>query len=72
MTVRAKFKVASITKDENGTSVSLRPVVSGSKENEEFFKLTPWGEIKIGTINPSAAEQFAPGAQLYVDFTLAA
>jgi hypothetical protein len=69
MSVRAKFKVASITKDENGASIILRPVVSGSKENEQFFRWTPSGEIKIGTINAAAAEQFEPGVEFYVDFT---
>jgi hypothetical protein len=72
MTVRAKFKVESITTDTNGASVKLVPVTSGSKENEQFFKWTPWGEMKIGTINSAAAEQFKPGAEFYVDFTPAA
>ena len=69
MTVRAKFKVESVTHDSNGHSVKLIPVSSGSAENESFFKWTPWGEIKIGTINSGAAKEFAPGKQFYVDFT---
>lgn len=69
MTVRAKFKVSEVTQHEQGASIKLVPVTSGSPENEQFFKWTPWGEIKIGTINPAAAEQFKPGAQFYVDFT---
>lgn len=69
MSVRAKFKVISITHDENGASILLHPVISGSKENEEFFRWTPSGEIKIGTINAAAAAQFVPGKEMYVDFT---
>jgi hypothetical protein len=69
MTVRAKFKVAEVTQHEQGSSIKLVPVTSGSPENEQFFKWTPWGEIKIGTINQAAADQFKPGAEFYVDFT---
>lgn len=69
MTVRAKFKVESVTTNENGGSVRLAPVVSGSAENERFFKWTPWGAIDIGTINAEALAQFKPGAEFFVDFT---
>jgi len=72
MTVRAKFKVESVTQDTNGHSVRLIPVTSGSVENEAFFKWTPGGEIKISTINAEAAKEFVPGKQFYVDFTEAA
>jgi hypothetical protein len=72
MTVRAKFKVEEVTHSTNGHAVKLSPVSSGSTENEQFFKWTPWGEIKIGTINADAAAEFTPGKQFYVDFTPAA
>ena len=68
-TVRAKFKVEEVTQTTNGHSVRLTPVTGGSPENEQFFKWTPWGEVKIGTINAEAAAQFEPGKQFYVDFT---
>lgn len=70
MSVRAKFKVATVTESEGGVkTVKLHPVSSGSPENAEFFKWTPSGSIELGTINPAAAEQFKPGDQFYVDFT---
>lgn len=69
MTVRAKFKVEEVVHGTNGHAVKLSPVSSGSAENEQFFKWTPWGEIKIGTINADAAAQFEPGRQFYVDFS---
>lgn len=69
MTVRAKFKVESVTHREQGASIKLQPVTAGSKENEQFFKWTPYGGIDIGTVNPEAAAQFTPGAEFYVDFT---
>lgn len=69
MTVRAKFKVASVTEQEGGLkTATLHPVTTGSPENEQFFKWTPSGQIQLGTINPAAAEQFVPGRQFYVDF----
>ncbi len=71
MSVRAKFKVESVTNSENGGSVKLAPVTTDSAENEAFFKWTPWGSIEIGTVNEEALRQFAPGDEFYVDFTKA-
>lgn len=71
MSVRAKFKVDSVTNNEHGGSVKLSPVTSGSEENEKFFKWTPWGAIEIGTVNADALQQFKPGAEFFVDFTAA-
>jgi hypothetical protein len=68
--VRAKFKVKSVTSFEMGSEVKLEPVTSGSVENESFFKWTPFGEIKMGLMNSELADDFAPGAEFYVDFTL--
>lgn len=68
--VRAKFKVLSVTEHADGLkTANLQPVTSGSPENAEFFKWTPSGQIQLGTINPAAAEQFKPGTEMYVDFT---
>jgi hypothetical protein len=67
--MRAKFKVEEVTHNTQGHSVRLTPVTGGSPENEQFFKWTPWGDIKIGTINADVASQLKPGQQFYVDFT---
>ncbi len=75
MTVRAKFKVQSITTSARwngpGTmgTVKLTPVTSGSDENKKFYEATPSGEITLGTINEEALAQFPIGAEVYVDFT---
>lgn len=76
--VRAKFKVESITPlvggDERPTpeaTIRLRPVVSGSKENEAFYRWTPGGEIVLSTVNGNAVKHFEVGKEYYVDFTLA-
>lgn len=72
MSIRAKFKVISVTEQEGGLkTVELQPVTSGSPENDRFFKWTPFGQIKMGTVNTDAAVQFVPGDMFYVDFTKA-
>lgn len=72
MTVRAKFKVESKADHAGGfSSVTLNPVTGGSEENKEFYKWSPGGEIKLNTINPTAANAFIVGKEYYVDFTLA-
>ena len=76
MTVRAKFKVDSITtrahwqKDKGhiGT-VSLMPVTGGSEENAKFYDATPGGKIELGTVNAAALAHFEIGREFYVDFT---
>jgi len=69
--VRAKFKCESVTKYATSGDVKLSPVTTGSKENEEFFKWTPAGEFILKTMNDLAIEQFTPGKEYYIDFTLA-
>jgi hypothetical protein len=72
MSVRAKFRVTSVTQFENTSSkVTLQPVTNGSKENEQFYKWTPGGSIELSTINAEAAAQFVPGKEFYIDFTAA-
>lgn len=73
--VRAKF-VVNTNKDNGstdekykGSEINLSAVYSGSPENEEFFKMTPGGNITLVTVNPNAAEQFIVGKEVYVDFT---
>jgi hypothetical protein len=76
MTVRAKFKVTSITRREHWDkskgeiqSVELMPVTGGSPENAAFYAATPGGTIKLDTINAEAGNQFGLGQEFYVDFT---
>lgn len=69
MTVRAKFKVQSVTETEGGLKTAqLQAVTSGSPENEVFFKWTPSAQINLSTLNPAAAAEFFPGREFYVDF----
>ena len=70
MSVRAKFKVDSVTRHAGGSAeISMSPVTSGSEENKAFWKYTPGGQLKMSCMNPEATEQFEPGTEFYVDFT---
>lgn len=69
MKIRAKFRVKQVNCFEHGNEVSLEPVTSGSDENENFFHYTPYGEIKMGILDPQTALTFKPGAEMYVDFS---
>lgn len=69
MSVRAKFKVDRVSQTLSGTEIELTPVMGDSEDNKKFFKYTPYGSLKMGVVNPDAAEQFTPGAEFYIDFT---
>lgn len=71
--VRTKFKVTGISPMDGqniieGATITLMPVSSGSKENEDFYKWTPGGSIQLSTVNGNAARFFVVGTDLYVDF----
>lgn len=79
--VRAKFYVQKIEKTKYGyapnqqemTTLVLAPVYSAEPgtENKKFWDASPQGEIKLGTINLEAANQFELGGEYYIDFTKA-
>lgn len=79
MAVRAKFTVQSVTETKWGTDkdgkkvlvyeVKMWPVTSGSPEDTAFWQATPAGEIRLSTVNKTAADQFESGDAFYVDFT---
>lgn len=78
MTVRAKFLVTkvectSVTIDkvpQEMRTIVLNPVYSQdpNSENRQFWKYSPSGEIRLGTVNQSAWEQFVLNEEYYVDF----
>lgn len=68
--VRAKFKCTGKSPNgEEGDQIQLSAVTSGNKENEQFFRWTPFGELTMGTVNPAASAQFEVGKEYYLDFT---
>lgn len=74
MAVRAKMRCYSkegATSGEPGSGGTVRfyPVVSGSAENESFYRYTPGGSLVLGTINQAAFDQFAVGNEYYVDIS---
>jgi hypothetical protein len=78
MSVRAKFKVDSITRTKHWDkskgeiqTIKLSPVSSGSQENTSFYAATPSGQISLDTLNEEAGRQFELGVEYYIDFTKA-
>lgn len=69
--VRAKFKCEKKIENLSGYQVELKPVTTGSKENQEFYRFTPYGELVVGTINSEAAKQFEVGQEYYIDISKA-
>ena len=67
--IRAKFIVQTVHENKSGFEIDMVPVVCGSKENENFFKWTPYGSLKMGIVSKEVAEKFRPGTEFYVDFT---
>lgn len=74
-TVRAKFFVTAVTERTNAQGiekiheVTLAPVIGGSEENKQFFRFTPYGELKLGTVNPEVAKVLEVGKTFYLDIT---
>lgn len=77
MTVRAKFKVISITRQagwggaKEVQTIKLQPVVGDSPENRAFYAATPGGQIELACANAEAVKAFDIGGEFYVDFTSA-
>lgn len=69
--MRCKVKLQSILKDQNGSTVTFQPVTGGSPDNQNFFKFTPYGEIKLGVINDAVVDKLEIGGEYYVDFSRA-
>lgn len=71
MSVRAKFKVESKEPGVSGGgfTITARPVIGGSTENDSFYKWTPSGQLTLSTINETAAAQLEVGQEFYLDIT---
>ncbi len=67
--IRAKFVCNAVTQFINDQArIHLIPVMTGSEENKAFWQHTPSGQIEMTINNPTAIEQFTPGAEYYVTF----
>jgi hypothetical protein len=67
--VRCKFVCVSKTECGDTVHIYMQPVYDGSKENKEFFKYTPGGEISLNVVNPEAAKQIEQGKEYYIDIS---
>ena len=73
MNFRAKAKVESITRSEQSDSITMRPVTTGSPEDNTYSKYTsrstPSGMLQLTITNPDIMGNIDPGDIFYVDFT---
>lgn len=76
MKMRAKFKLATVTKHEGGSeSLQFWPVAAtkygsdGLDEDNTFAKFSPSGDLKLTVCNPALIGKFIPGGAYYLDFT---
>jgi hypothetical protein len=70
--VRAKFKCTHKEpnpRDKDEFLLTFDPVTGGSPENDQFFKYTPSGQLRLGTVNRAAADQLHVGLEYYLDLT---
>ena len=67
--VRAKVTCGSIEGNNILFRTVYEPDAEKDPENARFTQATPWGEIKMGSDNPKALEQFKVGQSYYVDFS---
>ena len=78
MAVRAKMRVTgvhdmtSVTGDGQVQTkqITMQPVYGGDddKENQQWSRWTPSGELRLAITNPEAFKQFELGKAYYVDF----
>lgn len=70
--VRCKFKchykeVYNAGTEQETAQIKMSPAYGESKENKEFFKYTPGGELNFYTVNKAAADQIEQGKEYYID-----
>lgn len=68
MNTRAKFVVTEKLENQYNFKFTMSPVVSGSPENEAFFKTTPGGQLTI-QVAKTLGELFVVNKSYYLDFT---
>lgn len=75
-TMRAKLRIASVTKHDGGNETLQFHAVAasnypadGSDENNTFAKFSPSASLSITIANPALHGKFEAGQSFYVDFT---
>ena len=70
--VRCKFRCTQKVETQPGEfQIFFEAVTTGSPENENFFKWTPGGSLKMFTVSDHAAKTFEAGQEYYIDLTAA-
>ena len=71
MTIRAKFRVLSVTKHEDASESVELMAANGRKDtaNAQWAKWTPSGNLKMHINNPDAHGKLLPGKHYFLDLT---
>lgn len=67
MSIIAKFKCATVSRDEYQTETAKFRAATGPG-NEAWSKFTPHGELTITITNPAAQGRFVPGEDYVLTF----
>ena len=67
--VRLMFTLDKKTETRDGFELEFSAVIGNTKESETFFKYTPYGNLKFGTVNEAAAAPFKAGERYYLDIS---
>ena len=69
--MRCKMTLNSFTPggENEQAEMTFMAVADGSPENESFFKYTPYGELKLGVVNPEAVKDLKIGKSYYIDIS---
>jgi hypothetical protein len=68
-TMRAKFRVDSVTCYAGSREVTAFAVHSGDPEDNQFADATPAGKLSMTVTAGAAKDFFQPGKSYYMDFT---
>lgn len=68
--MRCKFRVDRVTYEPEQATLELSAVTAGtSRENSEFFRWTPSGQLKLSVVRHEVASKLRPGQEVYLDIT---
>lgn len=68
--MRCKVRIISVKYMEAGFELKAAPVQDKSiPENEDFFSMTPSGEISLFITNPKLKGVYSPGEFYYLDIS---
>lgn len=75
MSMRAKFQILTVKKEEGYVNLHLNAVtekpfdIEGKSDDNDFARWTPSASCEMMITNPALFDSFKEGQKFYVDFT---